>query len=72
MKSFKEYVKEQYIKPASTGIEEPLPRGFSVITPPVPKPKGIPIKPQPAPEQQPNKPLTFAARLARARELAKK
>lgn len=67
MKSFK-----QYIKPASTGIEEPLPRGFSVITPTVPKPKGIPIKPQPAPEQQPKKPLTFAERLARARELANK
>ena len=67
MKSFKEY-----IKPVSTGIEEPLPLGFSVITPPVSKPKGIPIKAQPAPEQKPIKPLTFAERLARARELANK
>ena len=67
MKSFKEY-----IKPASTGIEEPLPRGFSVITPPVSKPKGIPIKAQPAPKQQPKQPSTFAAILARARELANK
>jgi hypothetical protein len=67
MKSF-----QQYIKPASTGIEEPLPRGFSVITPPVSKPKGIPIKAQPAPKQQPKQPSTFAAILARARELANK
>ena len=76
MKTFKEYILEQeriMIVPASTGIPEVLPHGFSVTPVPEPKNKSN-SKPKPKAESkaEPPEPLTFAQRIARAKALANK
>lgn len=77
MKTFKEYILEQekrrMIVPASTGIPEELPHGFSVT--PVPEPNNksnSKPKPKAKSKAEPPKPLTFAERIARAKALANK
>ena len=76
MKTFKEYILEQeriMIVPASTGIPEVLPHGFSVT--PVPEPtnkSNSKLKPKAESNAEPQKALTFAQRIARAKALANK
>lgn len=69
MKSFLQHVldeEKRMIVPAASGIEEPLPRGWSVKGSPISKPKSKnnskPVK----------KPMTFAERLKSAQEMAKR
>lgn len=74
MKTFKQYILEATIVPASTGNPEELPHGFSIRTPQEvtsePKPKPNLTKPKVKPINKPN--FSFNKLLARAKELASK
>lgn len=78
MKSFKQYIFEakgnSTMIPASTGVEEELPHGFSIVSPEeaITKPQSMPGTNKSGNKVVSKKPSTFAAMLARARELAKK